>query len=65
MNYIAFRVFSVFLEPDPQGCPALPPEPLLERRKQAIVLHRKGETRIEILKVVGVNRNAVGQWISK
>jgi transposase len=43
----------------------LPPEQLLERRKQAILLHKKGETRIGIAKVVGVNRNVVGQWISK
>lgn len=42
----------------------LPPEALLERRQQAIELHRKGMTRLEIAPLVGVNRNTVGQWIA-
>lgn len=43
----------------------IPPEQLYERRKQAIALFKKGMTRIEIGKIVGVRRDVVGQWIAK
>ena len=36
---------------------------LLDRRKQAILLHRKGETNVEIARLVGIHRNVVGKWI--
>ena len=41
----------------------IPPEQLYERRKQAIALFEKGMTRQEIAPLVGVGRNAVGEWI--
>jgi len=41
------------------------PDELLERRKQAVMLHKKGMKRVEIAEVVGVHRNTVGQWIAK
>jgi transposase len=44
---------------------ALPPDELLERRKQAVILHKKGMTRIEIAEVLGIHRNTAGQWIAK
>ena len=40
------------------------PEALYERRKQAIMLHKKGMKRIDIAPVVGVHRNTVGIWIN-
>ena len=43
----------------------IPPYALEERRKQAIALHKKGMTNIEIAEIVGVHRNTVGQWIAK
>lgn len=43
----------------------LTPSELLDRRKQAILLHKKGETRKRIGEIVGVNRNAVGEWIAR
>lgn len=44
---------------------ALSPEQLLERRKQAIALHRQGMKQAPIARIVGVHRNTVGQWIAK
>lgn len=41
------------------------PEELLERRKQAVLLHRQGLKMAAIAEVVGVHRNTVGQWIAK
>ena len=43
----------------------LTPEELLERRMQAIELHRQAMTMAEIAPIVGVHRNTVGQWIAK
>jgi transposase len=40
----------------------LGPSELYERRKQAIALHRKGMTRVEIAPLVGAHGNKVGQW---
>lgn len=37
---------------------------LLDRRKQAILLHRKDETNKEIARLVGVHRNVVAKWIA-
>lgn len=37
---------------------------LLDRRKQAVLLYKKGEKKIEIARLVGAHRNAVGQWIA-
>ncbi len=37
---------------------------LHDRRKQAVLLHRKGENQIEIGRVLGVHRNTVGEWIA-
>ena len=39
------------------------PESLYERRKQAIMLHKKGMKRIDIAPIVGVHRNTVGEWM--
>ena len=45
---------------------ALHHEELYERRKQAIMLHKKGSmTQAEIGELVGVRRDVVGQWIKK
>lgn len=45
---------------------ALDHEELYERRKQAILLHKKGTmTQAEIGEIVGVRRDVVGQWIKK
>jgi len=41
------------------------PHELLERRKQAVLLHQQGMTRIQIAKITGVHRNTAGQWIAK
>lgn len=41
------------------------PEELLERRKQAVILHRQGMKLAPIARVVGVHRNTVGEWIAK
>lgn len=38
-------------------------EALEERRKQAVMLFRKGMKRVEIAKVVNAHRNTVGEWI--
>lgn len=43
----------------------IPPRELMERRKQAVMLHQKGMPNTEIASVVGVHRNTVGQWIDK
>jgi len=48
-----------------QDARTISPKQLYERRKQAIALFKKGMTRIEIGKIVGVRRDVVGQWISK
>ena len=40
------------------------PEALEERRRQAVMLFKKGMKRVEIAEVVGVHRNAVGKWIA-
>ena len=37
---------------------------LHDRRKQAVLLHRKGENQNEIGRVLGVHRNTVGEWIA-
>ena len=37
---------------------------LYDRRKQAVLLYKKGETRCEIGRLLGVHRNTVGEWIS-
>lgn len=37
---------------------------LHDRRKQAVLLHKKGETRGEIGRLLGAHRNTVGNWIS-
>ena len=50
---------------DLQDARTIPPEQLFERRKQAVALFKKGMTRREIGKIVGVRRDVVGQWISK
>ena len=36
---------------------------LFERRKQAIRLHKRGDKKVAIAEVLGVNRNAVSRWI--
>ena len=41
------------------------PEELLERRKQAVLLHQQGLKLAAIAEAVGVHRNTVGQWIAK
>jgi transposase-like protein len=41
----------------------LGPSDLYERRKHAVVLHRKGMSRTEIAPLVGAHRNTVGQWL--
>lgn len=38
-------------------------EELLERRKQAIMLYKKGELHVEIARLLGVHRNTVNSWI--
>lgn len=43
---------------------SLTDEELLDRRKQAVLLHRRGESHVEIARIVGVHRNAVGEWIA-
>ena len=41
-------------------------EELYERRKQAILLHKKGGmTQVDIGEIVGVRRDVVGKWIKK
>jgi len=42
----------------------LSPQQLYERRKQAVMLHKKGLFNTEIAPLVGVHRNVVGVWIS-
>ena len=37
---------------------------LHDRRKQAVLLSEKGETRCEIARLLGVHRNTVGEWIA-
>lgn len=37
---------------------------LEERRKQAVLLHRKGEDIVEIARLVGAHRNTVGRWVA-
>ena len=37
---------------------------LYDRRKQAVLLYKKGETRCEIGRLLGVHRNTVGEWIA-
>lgn len=37
---------------------------LHDRRKQAILLYKKGESRREIAKLLGIHRNAIGEWIA-
>lgn len=39
------------------------PEELYERRKQAVMLYRRGHKRCEIAPIVGVSAYTVGQWI--
>ncbi len=36
---------------------------LLERRKQAVMLHKKGELHVEIARLLGVHRNTINAWI--
>ena len=37
---------------------------LEQRRRQAVLLYRKGEEIVEIARLVGSHRNTVGRWIS-
>lgn len=46
-----------------QDARKITPEALLERRKQAIMLFKKGMKRYEIAAIVGVTAYTVGQWI--
>lgn len=48
-----------------QDARTIPPKQLYERRKQCIALFKKGMTRTEIGKIVGVRRDVAGQWINK
>ena len=48
---------------DLKNAMALGPNGLYERRKQAIMLFKRGMTRLEISELVGAHRNTVGKWI--
>lgn len=37
---------------------------LLDRRRQAVLLHEKGEPHFEIGRLLGVHRNTIGRWIA-
>ena len=39
-------------------------EHLHERRKQSVMLHKKGETQVEIARLLGVHRCTVARWLA-
>jgi transposase len=39
-------------------------EHLHERRKQSVMLHKKGESNVEIARLLGVHRVTVGRWLT-